>query len=179
MVLHRSRKPAPVRVCGFESHRLRSRPLQVSTWGAFLSLKGHQDRQFTALDIRSPERSKVWVRAERSELISAETGCLVSASRLRITEGDRRSIPPAPLCCGTTAYTIRPVLQNIGGRASWQRGVSRCRRAGPLESYSVRLSEAWSSAYGRAKATTASPRRSPHLPCPPAATTTYCRSPAS
>lgn len=29
--------------------------------------------------------------------------------------------------------------------------------------------------YGKAKATTASPNTDPSLPCPPAATTTYCR----
>ncbi len=51
-----------------------------------------------------------------------------------------------------------------------------------FESHSLRHSVRGSGeslAYGRAKATTASPRRSPRLPCPPAAMTTYCRSPAS
>ena len=36
---HRSRKPAPVTVCGFESHRLRSRP-PVIDLGAFFVLAG-------------------------------------------------------------------------------------------------------------------------------------------
>ena len=71
--------------------------LQVVDLGGFSYSMGHQDRQCAARDTEMPERAKVWVRAERSELIFAKAGSLTSASRPRIAAGDRRSIPPAPL----------------------------------------------------------------------------------
>ncbi len=61
-----------------------ARALQVINLGGFSFSKGHQDREFTAYDTETPERAKVWVRAERSEPISAKAGYLVSASRPRI-----------------------------------------------------------------------------------------------